>query len=93
MISNRPWLAPADYVFGEGGDMRLCLDYMYKKKNKKTMNDAYPLPLIDDVQDWLSGSAVFSKLDLETGYWRLFVDPKDREKKKLFSPGPGYEVL
>eukprot|EP00731_Ephydatia_muelleri_P004796 Em0002g972a len=34
---------------------------------------------------YLSGSAVFSKLDLQSGYWQLPVDPNDRE----FSPGSG----
>ena len=60
----------------------------YRELNKKTTKDAYPLPLIDEVQDQLSGSAVFSKLDLQSGYWQLPVDPNDREKS-AFSPGPG----
>ncbi|KAL5494155.1 hypothetical protein EMCRGX_G015433 [Ephydatia muelleri] len=68
------------------GDIRLCVDY--RELNKKTTKDAYPLPLIDEVQDQLSGSAVFSKLDLQSGYWQLPVDPNDREKT-VFSPGPG----
>eukprot|EP00731_Ephydatia_muelleri_P038567 Em0809g3a len=37
---------------------------------------------------YLSGSAVFSKLDLQSGYWQLPVDPNDREKT-AFSPGSG----
>ena len=52
----------------------------------------YPLSLIDEVQDQLSGSAVFSKLDLQSGYWQLPVDPNDREKT-AFSPGPGMGSL
>eukprot|EP00731_Ephydatia_muelleri_P031789 Em0023g296a len=33
----------------------------------------------------LAGSAIFSKLDLQSGYWPLPMEPQDREK----SPGPG----
>eukprot|EP00731_Ephydatia_muelleri_P024338 Em0016g609a len=84
--SSSPWLAPAVYVRKKTGDIRLCVDY--RELNKKTTKDAYPLPLIDEVQDQLSGSAVFSKLDLQSGYWQLPVDPNDREKT-AFSPGSG----
>ncbi|KAL5469538.1 hypothetical protein EMCRGX_G030807 [Ephydatia muelleri] len=41
-----------------------------------------------DFQDRLSGATVFSKLDLQCGYWQVPVDPKDQEKT-AFSPGPG----
>eukprot|EP00731_Ephydatia_muelleri_P034988 Em0090g2a len=59
----------------------LCVDY--RELNKKTTKDAYPLPLIDEVQDQLSGSAVFSKLDLRSGYWQLLVDPNNRGSCQL----------
>ena len=42
--SNSPWLAPAVYV-------RKKTEIMYRELNKKTTKDAYPLPLIDEVQD------------------------------------------
>ena len=42
----------------------------------------------DEVQDQLSGSTVFSTLDLQSGYWQLPVSPNDREKT-AFCPGPG----
>eukprot|EP00731_Ephydatia_muelleri_P003079 Em0001g3079a len=57
-----------------------------KQEDKKGC--AYPLPLIDEVEDHLSGATVFSKLDLQCGYWQIPVDPKDQEKT-AFSPGPG----
>ena len=88
--SSSPCLAPAVYVRKKTGDIRLCVDY--RELNKKTTKDAYPLSLIDDVQYQLSGSAVFSKLDLQSGYWQLPVDPNDREKT-AFSPGPGMGSL
>ena len=60
----------------------------YRELNKKTTRDAYPLPLPDEVQDRLAKSAVFSTLDLQSGYWQLPVSIKDREKT-AFCPGPG----
>ena len=46
--------------------------------NKKTVKDSYPLPLPDEVQDQLAGSAVFSTLDLQSGYWQMPVNPADQ---------------
>ena len=84
--SSSAWLAPAVYTRKKTGEIRLCVDY--REVNKRTRKDAYPLPLIEEVQDRLSGATVFSKLDLQCGYWQVPVDPKDQEKT-AFSPGPG----
>ena len=52
--SCSPWTAPAVYVRKKTGEIRLCVDY--RALNKQTQKDAYPLPLIDEVQDRLAGS-------------------------------------
>ena len=64
-MSCSPWTASAVYVRKKTGEIRLCVDY--RALNKQTQKDAYPLPLIDEVQDRLTGSAIFSKLDLLAG--------------------------
>ena len=85
--SSSPWLASAVYVRKNFGEIRICLDYC--ELNKLTIKDAYPLPLMEEeVQDRLAGAAIFSKLDLQSGYWQLPVDVNDRQKT-AFSPGPG----
>ncbi|KAL5477285.1 hypothetical protein EMCRGX_G024058 [Ephydatia muelleri] len=81
-------IAPALYVPKKSGEVRLCVDYC--ELNKRTVIDAYPLPLVDEVQDRLAGSAIFSKLDLQSGYWQLPMEPQDREKT-AFSP-EGYRL-
>ena len=85
-VSNSPWMAPAVYVRKNSGDLRICVDY--RELNKKTTKDAYPLPLADEVQDRLANSAVFTTLDLQSGYWQLPVRKTDRPKT-AFCPGPG----
>ena len=85
-VSSSPWLAPAVYVPKKNGELRICIDY--RELNKRTMKDAYPLPLPDEVQDRLAGAKIFSKLDLQSGYWQLPVQEEDR-LKTAFCPGPG----
>ena len=75
---SSPWMTPAEFVPKKSGDLRLCIDY--RELNKKTTKDAYLLTLPDEVQDRLSGSTIFSTLDLHSGYWQLPVIPSDRQK-------------
>uniref|UniRef100_A0A5S6R425 RNA-directed DNA polymerase n=1 Tax=Trichuris muris TaxID=70415 RepID=A0A5S6R425_TRIMR len=84
--SNSPWLAPAVFTRKKSGELRFCVDY--RQLNKRTIKDAYPLPLPDEVQDRLGGATVFSTLDLNSGFWQLPIHPDDRHKT-AFCPGPG----
>ena len=67
--SSSPWLAPAVFICKKTGDVRICVDY--RELSKRTVKDAYPLPRPDDVQDKLTGSVIFSTLDLQSGYWQF----------------------
>lgn len=52
----------------------------YRKLNKVTRKDAYPLPRVDATLDTLAGSYWFSTLDLLSGYWQVEVAEEDRCK-------------
>ena len=84
--SSSPWMAPMVFVPKKSGELRLCVDY--RELNKRTVKDAYPLPRPDEAQDRLAGSAVFSTLDLQNGYWQVPISEEDRPKT-AFCPGPG----
>ena len=88
--SSSPWMAPAVFVLKKSGELRMCIDY--RELNKKIRKDSYPLPLPDEIQDQLSGSTIFSTLDLQSGYWQLPVNAEDYEKT-TFCPGPGMGLL
>lgn len=52
----------------------------YRKVNEATQKDAYPLPKIEECLDTLSGSKLFSTLDLLSGYHQFEVNEKDRPR-------------
>ena len=88
--SSTPWIAPAVFVKKSSGEIRLCVDYC--ELNKKTVKDAYLLPLPDKVQDRLAGSSIFSTLDHQSGYWQLPVAPEDYAKTAFYS-GQGMDLF
>ncbi|KAE8725798.1 putative Bifunctional inhibitor/lipid-transfer protein/seed storage 2S albumin superfamily protein [Hibiscus syriacus] len=59
------WGAPVLFVKKKDGSMRLCIDY--RKLNKVTVKNKYPLPRIDDMFYQLKGASVFSKIDPQSG--------------------------
>ena len=65
--STSPWGAPALFAKKKGGSLRLCIDY--RKLNRVTVKNKYPLPRIDDLFDQFRGSHCFSKIDLRSGYY------------------------
>ncbi|RVW32691.1 RNA-directed DNA polymerase-like [Vitis vinifera] len=65
--------APMLFVKKKDGTLRLCIDY--RKLNRVTVKNKYPLPRIDDLFDQLKGAKYFSKIDLRT---RRFVEDFSR---------------
>ncbi|GKB72946.1 putative reverse transcriptase domain-containing protein [Tanacetum coccineum] len=76
--SSSPWGAPVLLVKKKDGYFRMCIDY--RKLNKLTVKNRYPLLRIDDLFDQLQGSSVYSKIDLRSGYHQLRVRDKDIPK-------------
>ncbi|CAN4101409.1 unnamed protein product [Withania somnifera] len=89
--SVSPWGAPVLFVKKKDGSMRMCIDY--RRLNKVTVKNKYPLPRIDDLFDRLRGAAVFSKIDLRFGYHRLRIRTEDIPRTAFGTRYGHYKVL
>ncbi|GBN96944.1 Retrovirus-related Pol polyprotein from transposon 17.6 [Araneus ventricosus] len=63
---------------------RLYIDY--RKLNKITVPDSYPLPRIDDLLQSAKHTTFMSTIDLKSGYHQINVHPADRDKTAFVCP-------
>lgn len=76
--SKSPWAAPVHFVPKKDGSFRMVIDY--RRLNAVTVKNSAPMPRTQELFDRLRGSAVYTKLDLKSGYNQLLVYPDDRDK-------------
>ena len=89
--SKSPWASPIVLVRKKNGKVRPCIDY--RRLNSVTENDAFPLPRIQDCLDAVSGSTLYSTMDLTSGYHQVPVMKSDIPKTAFVTKYGLYEFL
>ena len=107
VISDSSWVSPVQVVPKTGGmtvvkndnnefiptrtvtGWRVCMDY--RKLNKATRKDHFPLPFIDQMLDRLAGYSYYCFLDGYSRYNQIAIGPKIR--RKLHSHAPTEHLL
>ena len=101
-ISDSSWVSPVQCVPKKGGitvvenenneliptrtitGWRICMDY--RKLNKATRKDHFPLPFIDQMLDRLAGKEFYCFLDGYSGYNQIAIAPEDQHKTTFTCP-------
>lgn len=89
--SNSPWASPIHLVKKKTGGWRPCGDY--RKLNAATQPDRYPIPHIDDIQEKLHNSKIFSKIDLQQAYHNVPMRKEDIPKTAVSTPFGLFEFV
>ena len=79
---SSPWGAPVLLVPQKDGTWRFCIDF--RNLNAVTVRDSFPLPRIDDLLHKVGQAAVFSKMDMQSGFHQVPME-EDAVETTAFS--------
>ena len=76
--SKSPMASPVFFVKKKDGRLRFVQDY--RKLNKITIKNRYPLPLAAYIMNKLKGARIFTKFDVRWGYNNIRIKEEDQWK-------------
>lgn len=85
--SNSPWASPIILVRKKDNSYRFCVDY--RKLNKVTEKDAYPLPRITSTLDKLRDARYLSTLDIKSAFHQIPLEESSKKYTAFTVPNRG----
>jgi len=87
--SCSPWANPLHLIPKKNVEWRICGDY--RRLNRITIPDRYPIPHLHDFAHHLTGCKIFTTLDLTRAYHQIPIAEEDRHKTAVITPFGLYE--
>ena len=78
------WVSPMVLVKKKNGKLRVCIDY--RRLNKATQKDHFPLPFVNQILDEVAGHELYTFLDGYSGYNQVSIHPNDYHKTAFTTP-------
>lgn len=85
--SRSPWSSPLWLVEKRSGEYRVCFDG--RKLNSVTVDDSYPMPLIDSILNKLRDAKFLTSIDLKSAFFQIPLEPESRPKTAFAVYGKG----
>lgn len=85
--STSAWSSPVLVVPKKDNTWRFCVDF--RKLNRVSERDAWPLPYISDILRKLGGARYLSTLDIQSAYWQIEIEPSSRPYTAFTVPSKG----
>ncbi|KAG8380638.1 hypothetical protein BUALT_Bualt06G0036600 [Buddleja alternifolia] len=86
-----PFGTPVLFQRKHDGSLRMCVDY--RALNKVTVKNKYTIPLIADLFDRLGNAKIYTKMDLEKGYYQVRIVKGDELKTACITRYGSFEWL
>ena len=79
--SNSAWCSPFFLVQkktpgNQPPKYRFVVDY--RRLNKKTIADCFPIPLVTELLEGLHGASYYTKLDMASGFWQIELSEQSK---------------
>ena len=74
--SKSPYNSPIVVVPKPDGSIRPCVDF--RNINRHVIPDRFPLPILGEILQSLSGNDLFSTIDCQSGFWQIELEEESK---------------